>query len=274
MPATLGGLVNATNTLPDGGRGAAYALRPQYGLESPDVMYPSWFYGSWIASSTLKSVIAPAGEELFAPGRNGTDALVRARMDIGDPLRYEVRWRKSLRSQQDGASVVVDRGYNVASISRASMGSQAVQDTIEDGPDHLTTYLKPAGAPPGLVYAADLRVVARRTDPPTDNPNFFACAEITRQTVTPVQGEKATGPPKSPLVKEIETIVTYELDRQDPNTMRGYQRTATFLVPDTAYTGDPKLAEIAAARLASIRGRLVAVDLRTYEVVYSRRGAI
>ena len=52
--------------------------------------------------------------------------------------------------------------------------------------------------------------------------------------------------------------------------MRGFQRTATYLVPDTAYTGDPKLAEVAAARLTSFRGRLVAVDVRVYDLEYSR----
>ena len=91
------------------------------------------------------------------------------------------------------------------------MGSSAVQQVAEDGPDHLTTYLQPKGAPPGVVYAADLRVVARRVDPPNaERPNLFVCAETTRQTVTPIAGEKAaaSGPPKSPLIKEIDTIQT------------------------------------------------------------------
>lgn len=270
---TLSGIIEGTIALPDGGRAAALALRPAYGLETPDVVYPSWFLGKWQASSTLQSVIAPAGEDLFAPGRNGTDAIRRARAEIGAEfaLNYDVRWRQRA-NQQDAVEVVVDRGYNVASISRAAMGSSAVQDVQEDGPNHLTTYLQPKGAPPGLVYAADLRVVSRRTDPADPaRPRLFVCAETTRQTVTAVAGEKAAvQPPKSPLIKEIETIVTYELDAKDPNLMRGYQRTATFLVPDTAYTGDPKLVELAAAKLTSFRGRLVAVDVRTYDLTYSR----
>ena len=269
---TLADTLDATLALPEGARAAAIALRPEYGLESADVVYPSWFFGRWKASSTLRSVLAPAGDDLFAPGRNGTEALRRARLET-DPLVYEVKWRKRA-DKQDNLNVVVDRGYNVASISRAAMGSGAVQETVEDGPDHLTTYLKPKGAPPGVIYAADLRVVSRRTDPPlADRPNFFACAETTRQTVTTVASESSArggGPPPSPLIKEINTIVTYEQDSQDPNVMRGYQRTATFLVPDAAYTGDPKLAELAAARLTSYRGRLVAVDVRVYDLLYTR----
>ena len=272
-PSTLADVVDATNSLADGAPAASISLRPLYGLESADVVYPDWFLGKWMATSTQVSVIAPAGVELFAPGRNGTEALRRARAEDGPQyaLKYDVRWRRQ-SNQQDQTEVVVDRGYNVASISRASMGAKAVQEVKEDGANHLTTYLTPSGAPAGLVYAADLRVVSRRTDPPNSaRPNLFVCAETTRQTVTAVAGERAaSAAPKSPLIKEIETIVTYERDANDPNLMRGYQRTATFLVPDTAYTGDPKLAEIAAARLTSFRGRLVAVDVRTYELEYRR----
>lgn len=272
-PSSLVDIVDATNKLADGAPAAALSLRPLYGVETPDVVYPEWFLGRWSATSELKSVIAPAGVDLFSPGRNGTDALQRARAEIGpqDALKYDVQWRRQA-NKQDQVEVVVDRGYNVASISRASMGVKAVQEVKEDGPDHLTTYLTPKGAPPGLVYAADLRVVARRTDPPNPaRPNLFVCAETTRQTVTAVAGERATSaPPKSPLIKEIETIVTYERDPKDPNLMRGYQRTATFLVPDAAYTGDPKLVELAAARLTSFRGRLVAVDVRVYDLEYRR----
>lgn len=274
LPSTLLDVVDATNALADGAPAASISLRPLYGLESADVVYPDWFLGPWMATSTQISVIAPAGVELFGAGaRNGTEALRRARAEDGPQyaLKYDVRWRRQA-NQQDQTEVVVDRGYNVASISRASMGAKAVQEVKEDGPDHLTTYLTPNGAPVGLVYAADLRVVSRRTDPPNPaRPGLFVCAETTRQTVTAVAGERAaSAAPKSPLIKEIETIVTYERDAKDPNIMRGYQRTATFLVPDAAYTGDPKLAEIAAARLTSFRGRLVAVDVRTYELEYRR----
>ena len=78
-PITLSDVVDATNSLTDGAPAASISLRPLYGLESADVVYPDWFLGRWMATSTLDSVIAPAGVDLFAPGRNGTDALQRAR---------------------------------------------------------------------------------------------------------------------------------------------------------------------------------------------------
>ena len=246
-------------------------------MESGDVFYPSWALGKWTAVSTLSSVLAPAGEELFSPGRNGTEALRRARLEVGQPLEYAVRWREvdsvGLNPGDPTSRVVVDREYNTASISRATMGPNAVQNTQADGPDRLSLVLRPDGAPSSSLYRADLRVVQRRTDPYPlpGRPNFFACAETTRQTVVVVAGDKASGPRSGPLIKEIDTICTYELDASDPKIMRGYQRTATFLVPDAAYTGDPSLVELAASRLARApNGRLVASDVRVYELVYRR----
>ena len=243
------------------------ALRPSYGIEMPDVYYPPWVLGRWTVSSVLRSVYAPAGEALFAPGRNGTEALQRARAEPS--LTYDIRW---IRGGEPEQVVTLDRGFNVASITRASMGASAVQSVEEDGPDHRTLVLRPEGAPSTEVFSADLRVVARRTDPLTERPTLFACAETTRQTITTIAGGKAQGgPPKAPLVKEIETICTYELDPSNPDVMRGGQRTATFLVPDAAYTGDPSLLEMAASRLTRApNGQLVAVDVRVYDLVYHR----
>jgi len=250
------------------------ALRPSYGIEMPDVAYPPYALGRWTVTSTLRSVYAPAGESLFAPGRNCTEELRRART-AEPPLVYENRWR---RERGEPGPAVLDRGYNVASISRASMGSSAVQNVQEDGPNHRTIVLRPAGAPPGALYSADLRVVARRADPypfEEERPALFACAETTRQTVTTIAGEKVQGsPPRAPLIKEVETICTYALDPSNADVMRGGQRTATFLVPDAAYTGDPSLAEMAASRLTRApNGQLVAVDVRVYDLVYTRVAA-
>ena len=295
---TLGSTLEATAALPPTSDRVplSLALRPEYvrvrckppllssrlltpraphasqGMESGDILYPTWALGKWTAVSTLSSVLAPAGEDLFSPGRNGTEALRRARLEVGQPLEYAVRWREA-DGPGEATSVVVDREYNTASISRATMGPNAVQNTQADGPDRLSLVLRPDGAPASSLYRADLRVVQRRTDPYplAERPNFFACAETTRQTVVVVAGDKASGPRSGPLIKEIDTICTYELDASDPKIMRGYQRTATFLVPDAAYTGDPSLVELAASRLARApNGRLVASDVRVYELVYRR----
>ena len=208
-------------------------------------------------------VYAPAGVELFSPGRNGTEALSRARLDLA-PLTYECRWRRNAEDR-----VVVDRGYNIAAIARASLGSRAVQDVEEDGPDHQTLVLQPSAAARSALYRADLRIAARRTDAATEDPSAFVCGEMVRQTILIVPGaNSAQKTPRPPTVKEIETICTYK--RRPDGSLVGYQRTATFLVPDTLYTSQSSTAEQMAARLArTADGRQVAIDVRVYDVEYT-----
>ena len=203
--------------------------------ETADVLYPPWFAGTWRCTSTLESVLAPAGVELFTPGRNGTEALRRARLEVGQPLQYSSRWRKG----DEEGSWVVDRGFNVAAISVASMGEKAVQNCEEYGPDRIELVLRPDAAG-RVVYRAQLDVVARRTDPAVSDA-LFDCAETVRQTVVLVPGEGYNGPTRPPMVKEVETVCTY--DRTPSGAIVGTQRTATFLVPDAAYTSGASLAE-------------------------------
>lgn len=203
--------------------------------ETADVLYPPWFAGTWRCTSTLESVLAPAGVELFTPGRNGTEALRRARLEVGQPLQYQSRWRKG----DEEGTWVVDRGFNVAAISAASMGEKAVQNCEEYGPDRIELVLRPDAAG-RVVYRAQLDVVARRTDPVVSDA-LFDCAETVRQTVVLVPGEGYNGPTRPPMVKEVETVCTY--DRTPSGAIVGMQRTATFLVPDAAYTSGASLAE-------------------------------
>ena len=94
--------------------------------------------------------------------------------------------------------------------------------------------LKPGGAK-GTIFRADLRVISRHTDAQV-RPEAFDCAETTRQTVVLATSEAAgrvAQPP--PLIKEVETICTYDL--VGPNTIKAEQRTDTFLVGDAVYTG-------------------------------------
>ena len=238
-------------------------LRPSYGVQAPDVYYPPWFEGRWRASSRLVSVNAPAGVEYFSAGGDGAAALERARSEIGSTLEYDVRW---VRTADD--KLIVDRAFNVESITRASMGAAAVQDTQPDGADHLTMYIRPSGGPQGGVFRAELQVVSRITDE-RRLPAGFACAETVRQSVLLVPGEVARRSESAPRVKEVDAICTY--DAPVGGVMRGTQRTATFLVPDAAYTSRVSLAEQQA--MASARGpdgRPIAVDLRHYELEYRR----
>uniref|UniRef100_A0A7S0JG56 DUF6816 domain-containing protein n=1 Tax=Calcidiscus leptoporus TaxID=127549 RepID=A0A7S0JG56_9EUKA len=270
---SLRDVVQSTLAVADDGRTPLeLALRPSYSIETRDVLYPEWFVGRWKVKSTLCQVLAPAGDFFFSPGRNGTAALRRARLEMSaPPLEYECRWRR----EPDG-SVVVDRGYNVASISKAALGARAVQDVAEDGADHVTLVIAPGGAPKGLLYRCDLRVVARHSEATGEATCAaasarcrFDCAETVRQTITVVPGEAVSVGTQPPAVKEVETICLYE-SRPD-GSINGYQRTSTFLVPDAAYTAESPLVEQQAARMLRARdGRMVATDVRTYMLEYTR----
>ena len=94
--------IEALSNAPPGDSGKPAAARSlvtrrYFSRETADVEYPSWFQGAWQCTSTLEQVLAPAGASLFTPGRNGTEALRRARLDVGQPLRYGTRWRRGER---------------------------------------------------------------------------------------------------------------------------------------------------------------------------------
>ena len=130
--------------------------RRYFSRETADVEYPSWFQGSWKCTSTLEQVLAPGGAALFTPGRNGTEALRRARLDVGQPLQYGTRWRKGERED----AWVVDRAYNVVAISAASMGAKAVQNCEATGADRVDLVLRPDAAG-RTIYRAQVRRVRR-----------------------------------------------------------------------------------------------------------------
>ena len=84
-----------------------------------------------------------------------------------------------------------------------------------------------------------------------------------------VPGENYNGPRRAPMVKEVETFCTY--DRQPDGSFTGVQRTATFLVPDAAYTSGSSLAEQQALVLArGPNGQQTALDVRVYSLVYEK----
>ena len=65
---TLGTILESTSALAETSRApASLVLRPEYGIESADVLCPEWALGRWAARSTLRTVLAPAGDELFSP---------------------------------------------------------------------------------------------------------------------------------------------------------------------------------------------------------------
>lgn len=219
---------------------------PPYGMEDPDVYYPSWFNGVWKVESTTKQVLAPCGKALF--GGNAT--YDKAMADIGNTLRYESRFVPN-----GGSTVIADREYNVRGIAKAAMGTNSVVDVPLASPNKLTAILAPQGSP-GLLKV-DLLTINRRQEV-VDDLNFD-CSESVREIVSPVGQAPSSNP--NIILKEIETTSLYTFDPKK-DLVRCTQRSAAFLLPS-------QVSPMTMSMYQASRGR--AVDVRFYDVTYTKR---
>ena len=254
---------------------------PPYGMESIDIFYPTWFYGTWNVASTTTSVEAPLGRSVF--GSNAT--YQTALSEIGTTLRYESRFidvggsGSGSSSDSSGensmipSAIIADRGYNVQSIATAALGRNSVVDIPFVSANKLTAILAPIGAPNPL--RVDLFTVNRRQEYIDDT--HFHCSEVVREIISSIgtkdgnansrTGSTASSPPT--ILKEVETTTLYTLniDPKNPNhvTIRGRQRSAKFLVPTQNDATSFRLYEMT-------RGK--PVDVRFYDVVYTKKPSV
>eukprot|EP00980_Cylindrotheca_fusiformis_P020985 scaffold7987_cov200-Cylindrotheca_fusiformis.AAC.14 len=234
---------------------------PTYGLEIPDIYYPSYFAGVWEASSVATRVEAPCGVPLFG----GNNTFTAAQNDLGKEkaLGYRARF------VSDGAGkVVADREFNVREIAKATMGANSVVDVPLATPNKFCCLLAPSGSPNLLTVA--IIALARREE---SNEKTFDCSEVVRQIVAPANQKKpqTVVPMQAPsrrsttLLKEIETISLYSpvgLENGKVDKITCNQRTATFLLPSQE---DP----VAYQMWQMTRGR--PIDVRFYDVTYTRQ---
>lgn len=233
---------------------------PTYGLEIPDIYYPSYFAGVWEASSAGTGVEAPCGVPLF--GGNNTYTAAQKEVGKENALVYRARF------VADGAgNVIADREFNVREIVKATMGANSVVDVPLATPNKFCCLLAPSGSP--NLLTVDIIALARRQE---NNEKTFDCSEVVRQIVAPANQNKpqASVPMQAPsgrttLLKEIETVSLYsavglEQGKTDKITCR--QRTATFLLPSQ---DDP----VAYQMWQMTRGR--PIDVRFYDVTYTRQ---
>lgn len=249
---------------------------PQYGMESIDIFYPTWFYGTWNVASTTTSIEAPLGRSVFGSNATYQSALA----EIGTTLHYESRFidvGASRRPGDDGTTttttttIIADRGYNVQSIATAALGRNSVVDIPFVSANKLTAILSPIGAPNPL--RVDLFTVNRRQEYVDDT--HFHCSEVVREIVSSVGNKdgnansRSSASSMSTILKEVETTTLYTLniDPKDPNkvTIRGRQRSAKFLVPTQNDATSFRLYEMT-------RGK--PVDVRFYDVVYTKKSNV
>jgi hypothetical protein len=196
-------------------------------------------------------VIAPCGEKLFG----GPGSFEAAQGLVGGVLEYETRF---VRSAGTTGGVISDRAFNVEKIATAAMGPGAVLECSTDGINFVGTTLRPSGGD-GLVFAVVMATLARSSsllESSTGFPSIMYASELVRQTVR-LDGDTATSlrAPRSQS-KDINTVCAYELG-PDQDSFTAIQRTATYLLRT-----DPRVIDTGGA----------AVDVRTYELTYTRKG--
>ncbi len=252
------------------------------GIQSSDILYPSYFEGTWNSSSQLVQVYAPLGDEIF-----GKSARIAADKDINTILNYKSKFKSipgiTKENSNNNGNMIADRLYNVESIAIASMGGE--KSIIDDRQidNNLARRVKLTVSPEqskGQIFDIVITNTDRQFGIPANG--YFECLERCIQEVAPVvsrEVELTQGKPPS-LVKEIETITLYHKIKQDRNTgnkndnndnndtseigdmIVAHQRTATYLSPlDARY----KLSYARDSRVDR-----VAVDVRYYDVLYTR----
>eukprot|EP00977_Amphora_coffeiformis_P017182 scaffold5506_cov159-Amphora_coffeaeformis.AAC.9 len=219
---------------------------PPYGLEGPDIFYPSWFSGTWKVESVGTEVLAPCGITLFG----GNITYQSALKEVGSTLSYESRFVST------GDTTIADREYNVKSIARAAMGANSVVDIILATPNKFSCVLAPTGSP--SLLKVDLITLLRRQENIDDN--RFDCSEVVREIVSPV-GQSGPSASSATILKEVETTSLYTYD-PIKDIVRCRQRSAVFLLPSQQSPMAMKMFEYT-------RGR--PIDVRFFDVVYTRR---
>lgn len=226
---------------------------PSYGMETPDVFYPSWFAGSWKIASKTIDVQAPCGIPLFG----GNTTYEKAKNEVGTTLSYDSRFISDATRR-----TIADREYNVRKIAQAAMGQYSVLDIPIATPNKLTCILAPVGSP--RMLKVDLIALNRRQERISDLK--FDCSEVTREIISAVNSSNSqNGPPtaaapSATILKEVETTSLYTFNAAK-NEIRCQQRSATFLLPSQS-------SPIAYKMWEATRGR--PIDTRFYDVSYSK----
>ncbi len=239
------------------------ALSYSPGIQSADVLYPSWFSGIWSVESTTASVIAPLGIDAFG----GTNAWEAAQKDIGNTLKYKSRFFES-----EGA-VIADRLFNVKAIASVAMGKGAVLGIGGDRSipkvnnlkyyDGLAAMMNVAITPDqsqGDIFDCSLVTVGRSYA--SDSTGGFVAVEKVTQSISR-RMDLLASQPTAPRIKEIETISLYKAPT-GIDSVEAVQRTSTYLSPNEESSRYRSLVS------KDARVRDTAVDMRTYHLSYKR----
>ncbi|NJO77809.1 MAG: hypothetical protein HC827_04295 [Cyanobacteria bacterium RM1_2_2] len=90
-----------------------------------DLVYPDWFAGEWLVTTTLVDLVAPLAPDIVTPGFESNQAF------LNQPIQFRVRFveqpRRSMVSViRAPQQLVSDRAYNGMQLAKAYLGERAV----------------------------------------------------------------------------------------------------------------------------------------------------
>lgn len=196
--------------------------KPPVQAAKGDLVYPNWFAGEWLVSTTLVDLAAPLAPDLVTPGFESNRAF------LNQPVQFRVRFIEQNAEQPVSSLVarfartpkqlVSDRAYNGTQLAKAYLGERAVLSVKVDpkNPNRQITILK---GDRQLVST----VAARATESPTERE--FITSEFFKQ--------EFRGAPQI-YFNEVENTTAYtksDLSAPDVPEIVADQITAVYLSP-------------------------------------------
>jgi hypothetical protein len=223
---------------------------PQIGKLEGQLIYPEWFKGGWIATSTLVEQIAPLAPDLVTPGFD------RNRTYLDRPIEFKVQFiplenpvsppsllnlpRRNM--PLDLAKIIPDRAYNGYNISIAYLGADKVRSVKVD-PQNPTKQITQLEGDRQLVsivtgFAQEL-----------PHPNNFIATELSQQifrsdtqiyfnTVETTTNYQFS-PTPTPKIAATQIAAIY-LSPQDPDYFRARNRPVALYKYQLELSGNDK----------------------------------
>lgn len=91
-----------------------------------DLVYPDWFAGEWLVTTTLVDLVAPLSPDVVTPGFESNRAF------LDQPIQFRVRFVEqpapsiAARWVRAPQQLVSDRAYNGAQLAKAYLGNRTV----------------------------------------------------------------------------------------------------------------------------------------------------
>jgi hypothetical protein len=196
---------------------------PQIGKLEGQLIYPEWFKGRWLATSTLLEQVAPLAPDLVTPGfdRNRTYLVRPIEFKVQFiPLEVKAATPSLLNLPRrnrplDPAQIVPDRAYNGYNISIAYLGADKVRSVKVD-PQNPTKQITQLEGDRQLVSI----VTGFAQEQP--NPNNFIAAELSQQIFSS---------DTQIYFNTVETTTNYQFSSTPTPNIAATQITAIYLSP-------------------------------------------